>query len=101
MVGWLSHPAELGAPPAAIEKMKVVQADSDGENYSIYVWRYREQEDTEWLVGISGPYILKGTPQPVHGHLTFSQFTPWDKATPEEHANAVIEMFEKYAESNK
>jgi len=101
MVQWLNYPTELGEPPAAIEKVKVIQETSGGEVLSLYIWRFREEPNGPWLVGISGPYELAGTPQPVHGHLTFSQFTRWDASTPEEHVGAIVEMFEEFAEENR
>jgi len=101
MVQWLNYPTELGEPPAAIEKVKVIQETSGGEVLSLYIWRFREEPNGPWLVGISGPYELAGTPQPVHGHLTFSQFTRWDASTPEDHVGAIVEMFEEFAEENR
>lgn len=86
MVQWLSHPGELGHPPADIEQMTVFERG----NGVLYVWRFKSKPDAEWTASVSGPYAKDAPPGPLSGTSTFSRFELWDTKTPEAHADAVL-----------
>ncbi len=105
MVCWLCHPSELGREPGQLEKMEVLTTDTKDGEISLYVWRFRNEDDKEsvpwyasgpakeeWYAGVSGGYILTGEPRPLHGQHTFSNFEKWDNATPEGHASSTLEV---------
>ena len=84
MVEWLMYPAELGREPDNLELRLTEWVDERGKA-AMFVWRFRETKGEPWLAGVSGPYVLRGRPEPGHGPLTFSRFDKWDAATAEEH----------------
>lgn len=95
MTSWLLYPTELGREPDALEKMAIFTSDKPEGEVALYVWRFRT-EDGPWYAAVSGPHLRKGEPEPLHGDLTFSRFDEWDNATPEEHAEAVLETLEEW-----
>ena len=56
----------------------------------VYVWRFRTG-DEPWLAAISGIYPASPPEGPISGSDTFSRFAPWDSASAEEHALAILE----------
>ena len=83
MVEWLMFPSELGREPDDLE-LHLREWVDRGKKSSVYVWRFRVKGEP-WMAAVSGPYTLRGQPQPGHGPLTFSRFDKWDDATAEEH----------------
>src|SRR5262249_23671742 len=72
---------------------------AEGE-FALYIWRFRSDEGP-WYAGASGPYQREGVPAPLNGNLTFSRFDEWEKATAEEHAQAVLENLEKWGKGKQ
>lgn len=89
MVTWLTHPAELGAIPEAIE---LVQRLTTGKQ-ALYVWKFKDGK--RWCAGVSGPYAEKGAPRPLHAPATFSMFEAAASKTPEAHAKAILALLAK------
>lgn len=91
MIGWLSHPGELGHPPAALERMAVFRGKEEGGEVELYVWRFRSKKsDSKWQAALSGPYPVSAEEGPVQGESTFSRFESWTSRTAEEHASAIL-----------
>ena len=101
MVGWLSHPGELGQPPKAIEKMAVFEVEKGDERVVLYVWRFQSEESAVWKASVSGPYPVNPPEGPLSGPSTFSRFDPWDKCTAEEHASAVLKTLSEWAAARR
>lgn len=91
MVNWLLYPSELGHEPDAIEQMEVFTRDAK----SLYVYRFRDGRGP-WKAGVAGPFVRRGAPRPLQGHLTFSRFDKWDSATAEQHALAVLKTLKTW-----
>ena len=85
MARWLVFPTELGELPDDLELMEKLRSGK----LTLYVWKFRTGK--EWKAGVSGAYVLAGTPGPVYGSSTFSRFDRADSMTPEQHAVAVID----------
>lgn len=96
MVGWLSHPGELGRPPDELEKMDVFEVPQERGPVALYVWRFRVA-DGPWKAGVSGPYPSDSPEGPLAGNRTFSRFDDWDSATAEQHALAVVETLNTWS----
>ncbi len=95
MVSWLSHPSELGEEPETIELHSIVERDQNDHSSERYcLWRFTDAEG-EAFAGVSGPFTKDSwedpTPETVRSEDTFSNFKPWDEATPSEHLEAVLE----------
>lgn len=99
MVEWLSHPGELGEPPAAIEKMAITNTRHRDKDVSLYVWRFRAH-DGKWKAGVSGPYDIDAPEGPLRGSATFSRFDAWEKCSAEEHASAVLKTLQEWAKAH-
>ncbi len=95
MVRWLIYPTELGREPDDLQKMAVFTMKKAEGELALYVWRFRS-DGGPWYAGASGPYRREGEPSPLNGGLTFSRFDEWDKATPEGHAEAVVETLAEW-----
>jgi hypothetical protein len=95
MVNWLTYPTELGREPDQLQKKAVFTSTKPEGELALYVWRFRS-DDGPWYAGVSGPYLRHGEPGPLHGHLTFSRFDEWDKATAEQHAEAALETLDEW-----
>lgn len=89
LVNWLMHPNELKNAPDEIEAVTNIE-DEDG---IYFLFRYRTHEphwaaDRGWLSGLAGPYapdrkrIFRGT-------CTFSNMTPIDSVSADEHIEAL------------
>lgn len=94
MVTWLMYPAELGHVPEKIELMKKLEEGAQ----TLYVWKFLDGKT--WRAGVSGPYVLKGTPKPLRGASTFSQFELAAAKTPEAHALAVLETLAAWTKAH-
>ncbi|MEM8769404.1 MAG: hypothetical protein AAGE43_18350 [Pseudomonadota bacterium] len=100
MVQWLLYPSELGEEPKAIELM--MQVDGTGENGEAErwcLWRFTDHDGATYA-GISGPYAKQAVEEPspdtVHSNNVFSNFTPWEEATAEEHLSSVLETLRNW-----
>ena len=72
------------------------QGTGDDE-VEVYLFRFRTvpphwSADDGWMAGVAGPYLKRETPSPEAHGGTFSQFTPWDSKTPEEHVHDIQEL---------
>ncbi len=85
MTSWLSHPAELGKPPAKIECAKEI--DYKGLHY--YIFKYKKTALGKWLLGICGGY--EGDELQNCGH-TFSEMEEYSEKTAEQKAIELIEQ---------
>lgn len=95
MVDWLMYPTELGREPEYLEKMAVFTSSTPEGEVLLYVWRFRNEEEP-WYAGVSGPYLRKGEPCPLHGDSTFSCFEKWEEATAEQHAKETLNTLNEW-----
>lgn len=96
---WLTFPTELGREPDEIELMEVIALGPGDEAVDLYVFRFRTLGDhwsaaAGWQAGVAGPYPHAGPPTTRGLGATFSRFEPWDGATPEQHAQAMLATLE-------
>lgn len=84
MTEWLSHPRELGSPPADIE----CAGEFDLRGLHYYIFRYRRADGEPWLIGVCGGYRGDGTEH--CGHV-FSAMEPYEEDTALERAAALAE----------
>ena len=98
MVGWLSHPGELGEPPEALERMGVLDTTKNREPLVLYLWRFKTKT-SEWMAAVSGPYPACPPKGPLHGASTFSRFEVWDSKTPQEHVTEILGNLAEWEQS--
>lgn len=103
MVNWLIYPTELATAPDQIELLKVIRMDTKSENGLIdyYIFKFRTNEPhwaakDGWLVGVSGPFLVKDYPSIDSYGDTFSSFEPYDGRDPEEYLGNVQEILDKW-----
>lgn len=89
MKEWLSHPGELGKEPSKIEPA----GEFDLYDLHYYIFKYKKGLLGKWLLGICGGYEPNETDH--CGHV-FSEMEPYDPATAEEKAIAMVEMLRQY-----
>lgn len=94
MVGWLLHPSELGEEPKEISlELSVDRKDEEGNPQRWCLWRFTDHEG-ESFAGVSGPYnkaaLDEPSPDTVRSNEVFSNFTPWQEATAEEHLGQAL-----------
>lgn len=90
MSDWLSHPDELGMPPARIEWAG--EFDLHGMRY--YIFKYKKSSPgLEWFLGVCGGYAGNGLDH--CGHV-FSEMEPYDPLTAEARSVAMVEMIREY-----
>ena len=84
MIGWLSHPAELGKAPSKIE------CTDEFELYDMhyYIFKYKKGLFSKWLLGVAGGY--EGESVENCGH-TFSEMQEYKEASSEKDAMALVE----------
>ena len=84
MIGWLSHPAELGKAPAKIE------CAGEFELYDMhyYIFKYKKGMLGKWLLGVCGGF--EGEDLEHCGH-TFSEMQEYHEASAKEDAIALVE----------
>jgi hypothetical protein len=99
MVGWLSHPNELGQAPAALERMAVFEHGQGDDAKLLYVWRFQPNAGDAWMAGVSGPYPAQAPEGPLSGESTFSRFEPWDQHDAQGHAAAIMETLDGWAKA--
>lgn len=96
MVAWLLYPGELGYEPPTIELAATVKGESQDGRTIHCLWKFTDQAG-EAFAAVSGPYPDPPPEGPVSsGGDTFSNFTPWDALTPEQHLAGIAETLESW-----
>lgn len=90
MVSWLAHPQELGCEPALLELKATLRGSTEEGERQWCLWRFAADGGKSYA-GVSGPYELNPSLDSMTDPDTFSNFTPWDEATPEQHLASVLE----------
>lgn len=90
MASWLTYPSELGSEPALLELKATVKGSTEGGERQWCLWRFAEDGGKAYA-GVSGPYELDPSLESMTHADTFSNFTPWDDATAEQHLASVLE----------
>lgn len=89
MTEWLSHPQELGKPPARLE----CAGEFDLHDLHYYIFRYQKTAGDPWLIGVAGGYEEDGLEH--CGHV-FSEMEPYEEATALEKAAALVETVRRF-----
>lgn len=84
MIGWLSHPAELGKAPSKIE----CAGELDLYDMHYYIFKYKKGLFGKWLLGVAGGY--EGEELENCGH-TFSEMQEYHEASAQKDATALVE----------
>ena len=84
MIGWLSHPAELGKAPSKIE----CTGEFDLYDMHYYIFKYKKGLFGKWLLGVAGGY--EGEELENCGH-TFSEMQEYHEANAQKDATALVE----------
>jgi len=90
MIEWLEHENELGRKPSKIE----IAGEFELHNMHYYIFKYKKSMLGKWLLGVCGGYE---DPSDIEhcGHI-FSEMQPYDSATAEQEAIAMVEMIREY-----
>lgn len=96
---WLMHKNELGTAPSEmvlVQKVPLIDHDRSG---SIFLFRFRTNPphwaaENGWMAGVSGPFWDDET-RPDFASGTFSELTPYDKMTVEQHVDFLREALKK------
>jgi len=99
LVCWLMHRNELGTPPSAVELVRIVPVRDAAKAGSVLLFRFRTSPThwaakRGWMAGVAGPY-WDSDETPQHGAGTFSELTPFDAMTEEEHVGFLREALRK------
>lgn len=87
---WLSHPAELGKPPAKIE----CAGEFDLHEMHYYIFKFKKSLlSPQWLIGVCGGY--EGNSLEHCGHV-FSKLEPYNPDTAEQDAKEIVEDMRQY-----
>lgn len=89
MSDWLADERELGAPPYKIE----CTGDFLLHELRYYLFRYKRGPLGRWLLGVCGGYERDSLEH--CGHV-FSEMQPYDPATAQEQAAAMVERLRQY-----
>lgn len=84
MIGWLSHPAELGKAPSKIE----CTGEFDLYDMHYYIFKYKKGLFGKWLLGVAGGY--EGEELENCGH-TFSEMQEYNEANAQKDAISLVE----------
>jgi hypothetical protein len=95
MVSWLAYPAELGYEPSLIALNATVQGVTEEGNRQWCLWKFADAAG-KTFAGVSGPYELEPSLDCMTSADTFSTFTPWDDASPEQHLASVLETLSSW-----
>lgn len=90
MVSWLAHENELGREPGKIE----IAGEFDLHGMHYYMFKYKKNLLGKWLLGVCGGYEDPSDTEHC-GHV-FSEMQPYDPATAEQEAIAMVEMIREY-----
>lgn len=89
MTEWLMYPAELGYEPATLELIAQAEGARGDEPGVMCLWRFSNAEG-QLFAAASGPYPVSRPAEPLRGQDTFSNFTEWEKLTPEGHLEEIL-----------
>lgn len=95
MVSWLAHPQELGCEPALLELKATLTGSTEQGERQWCLWRFADDGGKSYA-GVSGPYELDPSLDSMTDADTFSNFTPWDEASPEQHLASVLETLSNW-----
>ncbi|RZS93572.1 hypothetical protein EV197_2152 [Aquimarina brevivitae] len=106
MVNWLIYPTELNTFPTEIELVKMFTIEySDVGPADFYLWKFRADNENwkndGWMAGLSGPFVRANGPSMDAYGYTFSAFTAFDKKSPEEHFDEIVNIIEEWNAKNK
>lgn len=92
---WLMHPNELRAVPDEMELVRAISVREEEKSGSVFLFRFRMNAphwaaENGWMAGVAGPY-WEGDDAPDFAVGTFSEFTPFDKMTEEQHVDFLRE----------
>jgi hypothetical protein len=90
MIHWLEDEHELGRKPGKIE----IAGEFDLHGMHYYVFKYKKTIIGKWLLGVCGGYEDPADTEHC-GHI-FSEMKPYDPATAQQEAIAMVEMIRKY-----
>ena len=99
LASWLMHPNELGAAPAEMELVRRIAILREGTSGNVFLFRFRAGSSNwaskrGWMAGVAGPYWDEGeSPDLASG--TFSELTPFDRLTVEEHVEPLRKASQK------
>lgn len=89
MVRWLMFPSELGYEPDALELVaKLAGKSEDGGDAVMFLWKCTAGEGA--FACANGPFRTHSEMGELLGGHSFSNFTAWDEATPEEHLAEIV-----------
>jgi hypothetical protein len=96
---WLMHPSELGAAPSHMELIRGIAIQEEEKSGSVFLFRFRTDTShwaagNGWMAGVAGPY-WDNTELPGFASRTFSELTPFDKLTVEQHVDFLREALKK------
>ena len=90
LIEWLSHEQELGHKPRKTEPAG--EFELHGMHY--YIFKYKKNLLGGWLLGVCGGYESPEDTQ--HSGHVFSEMQPYNPATAEQDAIAMVEMIREY-----
>lgn len=89
MIDWLSHPNELGKPPALIE----CAGTFDLHEMHYYIFKFKKRKLGAWLLGVCGGYVNDELEN--CGHV-FSDMQEYYEKTAVIQATGMVEMIRSY-----
>ena len=100
LVLWLLHPNELNASPSEIELVRGLNIKEDDKSGLIYLFKFRVESshwahDKGWMAGVAGPFWENEDIFNPTSIGTFSELTPFESMTEEEHVNFLKESLNK------
>lgn len=90
MINWLADERELGRTPSKIE----IAGEFDLHDMHYYILKYKKNIMGKWLLAVCGGYESP-TDTEHCGHI-FSEMQPYDPATAEQDAIAMVEMIRQF-----
>lgn len=90
MIEWLAHEQELGHKPSRIE----IAGEFDLHDMHYYIFKYKKSMLGKWLLGVCGGY--ESSSDTDHCGHVFSEMQPYNPATAEQEAMAMVEMIREY-----
>jgi len=90
MIEWLAHEQELGHKPSRIE----IAGEFDLHDMHYYIFKYKKSMLGKWLLGVCGGY--ESSSDTDHCGHVFSEMQPYNPATAEQEAIAMVEMIREY-----
>ena len=91
---WLMHPNELRAVPDEMECVRILSVQENEKSGKMLLFRFRTVKphwasESGWMSGIAGPY-WDGDRTSDFAEGTFSELTPFDKMTEDQHLEFLI-----------